>query len=469
MKTPSPAADPKVTGPLSRIGRGDMHPRYQMVGEGRPLRIDTWPRAILHVDGDAFFASVEQAIHPELKGRPVVTGVERGIVSAASYEAKARGVQRGVSLTEAKRICPEAVFVSSDYETYSLFSKKMFAILREFTPMVEEYSIDEAFADLTGLRRFHHCSYPLIAQKIKTTIEKELGITVSVGLSLSKSLAKLCSKFRKPSGFTAVSGRHIHLLLERTPLATVWGFGPNTTAYLIKMGLKTALDFVGLPHELVQGRLGKTGSEIWRELRGDPAYSMETEPKESYQSISKFKTFLPASSDPSYLLAQLLRNLESACIKARRYDLAARSLVVSLRRQDFSHIGCEADLSRPTAATLELVPIARQLFLRTMARDTPGRLFRQTGVVLGGLQKAGPIQFGIFDDPLRILKVENASAAIDQVNEHYGKHTLHVAEALFLQGRPRGKNDAPSSRLGNLLEGETRRQHIGLPMLALKV
>jgi DNA polymerase-4/DNA polymerase V len=186
---------------------------------------------ILHVDGDAFFASVEQAIHPELKGKAVITGAERGIVTAASYEAKARGVQRGIPTAEAKKDMPGGRLPIFRLRELRAFSKKMFAILREFTPAVEEYSIDEAFADLTGLRRSHHCSYPLIAQKIKTTIERDLGLTVSVGISLSKSLAKLCSKFRKPSGFTAVSGRHIHLLLERTPIAKVWGFGPNTTAY----------------------------------------------------------------------------------------------------------------------------------------------------------------------------------------------------------------------------------------------
>ncbi len=397
------------------------------------LRIDSWPRAILHVDGDAFFASVEQAIHPELKGRPVITGAERGIVTAASYEAKARGVQRGIPTAEAKRICPEAVFMSSDYENYELFSKKMFAILREFTPAVEEYSIDEAFADLTGLRRSHHCSYPLIAQKIKTTIERDLGLTVSVGISLSKSLAKLCSKFRKPSGFTAVSGRHIHLLLERTPIGKVWGFGPNTTAYLDKMGIKTALDFVTLPEGLVRQKLGKMGSDIYEELRGNAAHSLNPNTKENQQSIQRFKTSLPASSDPMTLFALLLGNLEEACTKARRSGLAAKSLLVSLRSQDFDDHGREAKLSRPTAATLDLVPIARTLFAQILAGERPGQSYRQTGVVLGGLQKAGTIQFGIFDTPLRTLRVETASAAMDDINDEYGRETIHLAERLSLR------------------------------------
>src|SRR3990170_3829768 len=129
----------------------------------QPLTIHSWPRAIMHMDADAFFASCEQAVHPELKGRPVITGKERGIVAAASYEARAMGVKGGMRLFEAKKVCPDAVMLPSDYETYSLFSVRMFNILRRFSPDVEEYSIDEAFVDLTGLRRIHHTGYPEIS------------------------------------------------------------------------------------------------------------------------------------------------------------------------------------------------------------------------------------------------------------------------------------------------------------------
>src|SRR5512146_3369704 len=155
----------------------------------QPLTISSWPRAILHLDADAFFASCEQAIHPELRGRPVITGKERGIVAAASYEAKARGVSRGVRLSEVKKICPDAVILPSDYETYSLFSVRMFEILRRFSPAVEEYSIDEAFVALTGVRRRFHGPYEEIAAKMQLAIRQELDISVSVGVSLSKVLA----------------------------------------------------------------------------------------------------------------------------------------------------------------------------------------------------------------------------------------------------------------------------------------
>jgi DNA polymerase-4/DNA polymerase V len=142
--------------------------------------LQSWPRAILHVDGDAFFTSCEEAIHPELRGKPIITGGERGIVACASYAAKILGVKRAVPLHEAKKICPNLIILPSYYETYSLFSLRMFAILKRYTPDVEEYSIDEAFADITGMRRALHASYEKIAAQIQNQVRRELNIGVSV-------------------------------------------------------------------------------------------------------------------------------------------------------------------------------------------------------------------------------------------------------------------------------------------------
>ena len=138
-----------------------------------PIMISGYPRAIIHMDADAFFTSVEQALDDRLKGRPVVTGKERGIIACASYEAKRLGIKRGIPLFKARKMCPELVILPSDYETYSLYSKRMFDIMRQFTPMVEEYSVDEAFADLTGMRGLHRASYEEIAQRIQQQIHRE--------------------------------------------------------------------------------------------------------------------------------------------------------------------------------------------------------------------------------------------------------------------------------------------------------
>src|SRR5262245_61137095 len=172
-----------------------------------PLTLHTFPRAILHIDGDAFFASCEQSRDPNLRGKPVITGKERGIVASMSYEAKARGVTRAMRLADVRRICPDAIMLPSDYETYSLLSKRLFAIVRRYTPDVEEYSIDECFADLTGLRRPLKMKYITMAQRIKQDLDAELGFTFSVGLAPTKVIAKIASKWKKPSGLTAVQAR----------------------------------------------------------------------------------------------------------------------------------------------------------------------------------------------------------------------------------------------------------------------
>src|SRR6266704_6518178 len=156
-----------------------------------PLSIHGFPRAILHIDGDAFFASCEQSRDPALKGRPVITGKERGIVASMSYEAKARGVTRAMRLFEVKKICPEAIVLPSDYETYSLLSKRFFSIVRRYTPDVEEYSIDECFADLTGLRRPLRMSYLKIAERFKKELDAELGFTFSVVVAALKEETKI--------------------------------------------------------------------------------------------------------------------------------------------------------------------------------------------------------------------------------------------------------------------------------------
>src|SRR5512139_1790026 len=326
------------------------------------LTISSWPRAILHLDADAFFASCEQAIHPELRGRPVITGRERGIVAAASYEAKACGVQRGVRLSDVKKICPDAVILPSDYETYSLFSVRMFEILRRFSPDVEEYSIDEAFVDLTGLRRTYHGPYESIARQMQETVEQELGITVSVGVSLSKVLAKIGSKHRKPHGLTMIPGRDIHLFLENLPVEKVWGIGPNTAAFLNKHGIRTALEFARTDEAFSTKHLSKPYREIWHELNGRSVFPVTTETKSTYQSISKARTFTPPSTDETFVFAQLSKNLENACIKARRYKLAPARLIAFLLQQDFRSNGVDIRLTRPTAYPVELFGPLRQAF-----------------------------------------------------------------------------------------------------------
>jgi len=437
-----------------------------MNDEGTSLRLDGFPRAIAHFDGDAFFASVEQALDPSLRGRPVVTGKERGIIACASYEAKRLGIKRGVALWEARRMCPDLVVLPSDYETYGLYSKRMFDIARRFTPMVEEYSIDEGFADLTGLRRLHRGSYAAIAQTFRQAVRDELGLGVSVGLSLSKSLAKLASKYRKPDGFTAVAGRHLHLFLRRRALSDVWGFGPNTVALLEKEGLRTPYDFAARPREWAERRLGKIGREIWSELRGDAVYPVTTEEKSSYASVSKRKTFTAPSSDPDFIHAKLARNLESALIKLRRHKLRARELTAALIEKDFTRRAAGARLTRATASLHEIAPLLRPLFDALLR---PGAVYRGTMIALDALEPDRHEQPDLFEDRARIERMRAASRLIDEVSARHGKHRLALGTALFLPRRVRTDRDEAPRRKRELLCGETERRRLGIPRLAIRI
>jgi len=247
----------------------------------------------------------------------VITGKERGIVASMSYEAKARGVTRGMRLCEVRRVCPDAAILPSDYETYSLLSVRLFAIVRRYTPEVEESSIDECFADLTGLRRPLHLSYRQMAERIKHDLDTELGCTFSVGLAPNKVLAKLASKWQKPSGLTVIPGPSIPQFLTDLPVGTVWGIGPQTAALLGKHGMHTALQFARKSEIWVKKLLTKPFYDIWQELNGRCVLPLLTAEKTSYQSIQKWKTFTPPSQDRDFVFAQLSKNIENACIKAR--------------------------------------------------------------------------------------------------------------------------------------------------------
>lgn len=432
---------------------------HQINHQDQVLQVSSWPQAILHLDADSFFASVEQSVKPQFKGKPISVGGERGIVTAASYEAKKFGIKTGMSLVEARRLCPKLISLPSDYETYSLFSKRIFAIMRRFTPMVEEYSIDEAFADISGLRRVYRKSYEDIGRDIKQAIESELGITVSVGISLSKSLAKLCSKYKKPSGLVSLSGKDIHRLLQVTDTSQVWGFGKNTVSLLEKYGIRSALDYVLYPESFVKNILGKIGLEIHRELRGQLVYPITSEEKSSYVTMSKVKTFSPPSADRDFIYAQALKNLENVCSKARRYQLRAGKLYVLLRRRDFKNDAMEMRLSRSTYSTLDLVKPFTRLFNKIYHS---GIYYRSTGVALGDLSAVNETQFNFFEDPHLVMKREDLSLSIDELNKKYGKNKIHLAESLFAHKDDNGHKTF--MRAQEILKGENQKQRLSIPL-----
>jgi DNA polymerase IV len=430
----------------------------------RPVTILSWPKAILHADADSFFTSCEQALNPALKGKPIVTGEERGIAACVSYEAKKLGVRRGMRIGEIKRTFPEVKVLPSDYESYSLFSVRMFDILRSFSPAVEEYSIDEGFVDITGLRRPYHCSYEKIGFMVKEKIKRELGITVSIGISLTKVLSKIASKLKKPDGLVAIPGRKIHVYLENLPVSRVWGIGPNTSSYLEKLGVVKALEFAGKSEVFIKKHFSKPFFEIWQELNGISVYPVKAESKNEYKSISKAKTFTPPASDELFIYGQLSKNLEDACAKARRYGLFSSKIIIFLRSQDFNDEAVMLKLSRPSAYPLEILPVVKKGFYLLYKKY---RLYRQTGIVLASLAARESLQLTLFDNSLRVEKATKLYNAMDELFKKFGKHVVMHGSTFSseLCIRNNGYHGDMPLRMAELLKGENKRQRLGLPLI----
>src|ERR1043166_2131331 len=433
-----------------------------------PLPIHGSPRAIVHIDGDAFFASCEQSRDPRLKGKPVITGRERGIVASMSYEAKNRGVTRGMRLFEVRKLCPDAVLLPSDYETYSILSKRLFSIVRRYTPDVEEYSIDECFADLTGLRRPLRLNYIEIAQSIKRDLDAELGFTFSAGLAPNKVVAKIASKWQKPSGFTAIQARDLHVYLRDLPVEKVWGIGAQTAAYLQKHGITTALAFARRSEEWVRHHLSKPFYEIWQELNGKFVMALDTKEKTTYASVQKVKTFTPPSSDRAFVLAQLSKNIENACMKVRRYKLAPRKVIIFLKSQDFRSSGFEVKLNRRTALPNEILQAITPAFDHLF---NPAQQYRATGVVLSDLEEDTIVQLDLFGPRLKTINMKKMFASVDALRERYGKHTLYLGSSFLAHrfAQHLGERGGVPQRKEKLLKGETARRRLDIPMFLGKV
>lgn len=433
-----------------------------------PHAIRSFSQAIIHIDGDAFFASCEQSLNPALKGKPVITGTERGIASSLSYEAKALGIERGMSLREIKKRCPEIIMLPSDYETYSLLSKRFFDIVRRYTHDVEEYGIDECFADITGMRRPLRKSYPQIAEAIQSDLWRELGFTFSVGLAPTKVLAKAASKWKKPSGLTVIPTQDIERYLSILPVRKIWGIGHQTTELLKKYGIITAGQFIERPLEWIEKRFSKPFQEIWHELRGISVMPLIIHEKSAYQSIQKVKTFTPPSSDRAFVFAQLSKNIENACIKLRRYHQAAHEVTFFLRLQNFSHKSISVRFQRPSAYPTEVIAVAEKVFDEMFN----SRLrYRMTGVMLNNLTSDEIMQPDLFGGILHYEKLSRAFESVDELARRFGKHTVFVGSSFnaHQSAQRAGNRQEPPRRRNTLFKDETRRRRLGIPMFSQEV
>ena len=334
---------------------------------------------------------------------------------------------------------------------------------------MEEYSIDEAFVDLTGLRRSFHGPYESIAEKMRQTIKQELGITVSAGVSLSKVLAKIGSKHKKPDGLTMIPGREIHLYLEKLPVGKVWGIGPNTAAFLNKHGIMTALQFARKDERFIEQHLSKPYREIWHELNGRSVYPVVTETKNDLPVHQQGKDLHPAVPGRGLRLRPGLeepreRLHQGPALQARGHAAGPVPPEAGLHEQ---RRGDQAEPAHRLSRG-DVRAAAQRLRRGLSSRGTP---YRQTGVVLGGLVAEAGTQYSLFEDTAKIEKMARIYECVDELSRKYGKHALQHGASLpaKLQAQHEGERGDVPVRKDNLFKGENKRQRLGLPVLNIKI
>jgi nucleotidyltransferase/DNA polymerase involved in DNA repair len=379
---------------------------------------------MLHMDGDAFFVACEIAKDPSLKGKPVVTGQERGIVSAFSYEAKALGVTRAMPIYRVKKDFPEVVVLSGDYKTYREYSKKMFDIVRRYADDLEEYSIDECFADLTGLDKPLKMSYLEIAERIQKEVEEELGLSVTIGLAPNKVIAKVASKWVKPHGLTVITKERIGDFLKTFPVGKIWGIGPKSAESMNKKGIFTAGEFREKEERWVIANFSKLYHDIWLELSGQQIMKLNAKEKVEYASIQRTETFHPSTNSKDFLLTELSSHIEDACNKAREYDLTPKKISFFLKNQKLEYAHCSFALSAPTNTPETIIKLVHEKIDEVYRL---GVMYRATGVTLQNLIHNNAVQMDLFGETSKADTLESLYKQIDALEGKFGKRVVHLA------------------------------------------
>ena len=318
-------------------------------------------RAILHVDMDAFFAAIEQLDEPSLRGKPVLVGSDgpRGVVAAASYEARAFGCHSAQPMVIATRLCPQRIVVSPRHSRYREVSRQVFAILQSFSPLIEPLSIDEAFLDVTGADRLLGTPQS-IAAAIKQRIHDELGLTASVGVAPNKFLAKLASDLEKPDGLTIIEPDSIQEIIGPLPIKKMWGVGPATELKLRSFGIATFGDLQSWPSEILQSHFGSLGSKLYRLCRGEDDRPVVTD--QTIKSISQEQTFDEDRANPDEVRSVLRGQAEKVAMRLRKSDIRGKTITVKIRFGDFQTITRSTTLHAPTDRTDLICTQARDLF-----------------------------------------------------------------------------------------------------------
>ncbi|MDP3028439.1 MAG: DNA polymerase IV [Deltaproteobacteria bacterium] len=373
-------------------------------------------RTILHIDMDAFFAAVEQVDNPALKGKPVIVGgAKQGVVSTASYEAREYGVRSAMPIFEAKRRCPQGIFLPVRMKRYQEVSQKVMAVLEAVSPLVEQVSIDEAFVDLTGTERLHGDCIQ-VARKIKERIWAETALTCSIGIAPNKFLAKIASDLQKPDGLTIVP-EEVQSFLKDLPVGKLPGVGPKSEEALRGLGIRIVSDILSFPPGLLERKFGKYGRRLVELAQGiDDSPVIPCGPTKSMGSED---TLPEDTTDINILKKQLLSQAEEVGERLRRDGLKGRTVTLKLKHSDFTLATRSHSLKEATCATKILYDTAVML-LERYSLKTPVRLIGLAVSNFGGGQQYSLLP-GLGKETEKLERVDHA---IDRIREKLGRQII---------------------------------------------
>ena len=388
---------------------------------------------ILHVDMDAFFASVSELDYPQYRGKPLVVGAgSRGVVLSANYAARKFGIRAAMPVARAQRMAPTAIFIPPDHERYSEVSRRVMEIFFEYTPYVEPLSLDEAFLDVTGSRRLFGSGRD-IAQAIRKRVSDQEKITCSVGISTTKFIAKLASGRCKPDGVLEIAHDRILTFLHPLPVNEIWGVGPKTNEELQRLGLRTVADIAHTPIETLKRALGESAGVALYELAWARDYR-EVVPDAPEKSISAAETFSYDLENREEIFRELLRLTERATHRLRKRELRSKTIGLKVRFSDFTTITRSKTVALPINGTHEIYEIAKDLFL---ALKIDGARIRLLGVSLENLSdETGAVEQLELGE--REVGWREAQAAIDRAIMRFGRGSVLPARLV-------GEDEEPSS------------------------
>jgi DNA polymerase-4 len=393
---------------------------------------------ILHVDMDAFYASVELLDRPELVGKPIAVAHDSGrsVVSSASYEARSRGVRSAMPVSQAKRLCPELTLVDPHFEKYSHYSKQVMGIFRDVTPLVEPISVDEAFLDVRGALRLFGPPRT-IAALIRQRVRAETGLPCSVGIGATKFIAKLASQRAKPDGVLLVPAAATLAFLHPLPLGALWGVGPSTKEKLERLGLRTVRDIAMSPVDLITAAVGSSmGAHLHRLANGVDDREIQVTRVE--KSVGHETTFAEDIADERELRRVLLDLSHRVGERLRHHHLAGRTIALKLRYSDFTTISRSHTITDPTDVSRRIYEEAAGVFAKI---DRAGRAVRLIGVRVEQLEAAGGSGALWNEDE----EWEQLDGVTDSVNARFGSALL--GPASLLGGRSRApRRDADARR-----------------------